>query len=87
MAGLINPEVKNVDDATATTAAATTGARTDYDGDGVNDNFPLRPRESTMDFSQGDFSVTPSDFGPVGSGYGMLVNPMMQFAIQPNASA
>ena len=77
MAGLIKPEEKNVDD-----AAATTGARTDYDGDGVNDNFPLRPRNSTMNFSEGDLSVTPGDFGLVGSGQGMLVNPMMQFAVK-----
>lgn len=54
----------------------------DYDGDGSNDNFPLRPRESTMNFSKGDFSVTPSDFGIGNGGDGMLINPMMQFAVK-----
>ena len=71
----INPEAKN----TESTGA---GAKMDYDGDGVNDNFPLRPRETTMDFSQGDFSVTPSDFGIGNGGDGMLFNPMMQFAVK-----
>ena len=58
------------------------GAGVDYDGDGVNDNFPLRPKESTMNFSKGDFSVTPSDFGIGNGGQGMLINPMMQFAVE-----
>ena len=80
LSGFIDPEAKNTESTEA-------GAKMDYDGDGVNDNFPLRPRESTMDFSQRDFSVTPSDFGLGGGGQGMLVDPMMQFAVQPNASA
>jgi hypothetical protein len=73
MAGLIDPEAKNVDD-----AAATTGAGTDYDGDGV----------STMNFSQGDFSVTPGDFGlGGGGGSGMLINPILQNAVDPKSTA
>ena len=40
----------------------------------------------TLNLAGGDYAVTPSDFGIGGGGDGMLINPMMQFAVQPNAS-
>jgi len=40
----------------------------------------------TLDLAGGDYAVTPGDFGIGGGGQGMLVNPMMQFAVQPSAS-
>tara|TARA_A200000159_G_scaffold162964_1_gene187995 strand:+ start:179 stop:1099 length:921 start_codon:yes stop_codon:yes gene_type:complete len=36
----------------------------------------------TLDLAGGDYAVTPGDFGIGGGGQGMLVNPMMQFAVK-----
>ena len=46
LSGTINPEVKNTDTSTLATI--------DYDGDGVNDLFPKRPVENTIDFKTGN---------------------------------
>lgn len=40
-----------------------------------------------LDLAGGDYAVTPSDFGIGSGGQGMLINPMMQFAVDPNQSS
>jgi len=40
----------------------------------------------TLNLAEGDFSVTPGDFSIGSGGQGMLINPMMQFAVDPNKS-
>ena len=79
MAGLIDPEVKNVDDAATTTAAATTSAET---SDFSNNGGFTEAQKLSMQGRSLDEKL--SSYDPTAD---MLINPILQNAVDPTASS